>query len=111
MITCTSQLWSPSDRRVQARAAFPREAVVCVNNGMWRVPLRDISLRGLGVLLPRELAPASRLVVELFNKAGHFWHRKSLDVVHSTRSDHGMWLVGSIFRQEFSVEELRALLG
>jgi hypothetical protein len=111
MTVLSPQAVSPSDRRTESRASYPREAILCLDHGLWRVSLRDISARGLGVLLPRELAPASRLIIELFSTTGQFWHRKSVEVVHVTDFDGATWLVGSIFRQEFSAEELRALIG
>lgn len=99
-----------SERRGLSRAHFQGEVVLLGRNGIWTVMARDISTRGLGVVLDREPDPSTRLVVELFNRIGNFWHRKGLQVVHTTRQGANCWLLGSLFVQEFTGEELRALL-
>lgn len=98
-----------ADRRALARRTCEGAAVLLLKHGIWTARVHDISARGLGVLLPHEVGPHARLVVELFNRPGNFWYRKGLEVVHVTpRGD--TWLVGSMFVQEFSAAELRELL-
>jgi hypothetical protein len=100
-----------SDRRTLSRSQYGGETVFFLRNGIWTARPRDITRRGIGVVLHREVGPRARLVVELFNKVGNFWHRKGLEVVHATPQDDDTWLVGSVFVQEFSEEEMHALLG
>jgi hypothetical protein len=100
---------SSTDRRSSTRRNCEGAAVLLVKHGIWNARLRDISARGLGVVLPHEVGAHSRLVVELFNRPGNFWYRKGLEVVHVTPQGN-TWLVGSVFVQEFSAAELQELL-
>lgn len=99
------------DRRSLTRSLYAGQAVLLARSGVWTVTARDISTRGFGVVLDRELDPQARLVVELFNRLGNFWYRKGVQVIHATPHEGNTWLVGGIFVQEFSDEDLHALLG
>jgi hypothetical protein len=99
------------ERRTLVREASSGRAVLCLKNGVVLATLRDISTRGLGVVLSCEPETPSHLVVELFDKTGHFWHRKGVQVIHVTPRGDGTWLMGSVFLQEFTPEEVQAILG
>jgi hypothetical protein len=99
-----------TERRSLPRIELATPAVVCLKSGIWTTTSRDITCRGLGIVLPYQIGAHSRLVVELYNKVGQFWFRKGLEIIHVTPRDTHTWLVGSVFVQEFSAEELQALV-
>lgn len=99
-----------AERRALTRCHWEAPVVLVLKNGIWTARLHDISTRGLGVLVTQELSAQSRLMVELFNPRANFWHRKALEVVHATPHGSDGWLLGSLFLQEFTADELHALL-
>ena len=76
----------------------------------WKAALRDISPSGIGLLIDRAVDSGSLVVVELFDRAGKFWHLKVIRVVHVTPSASGLWVVGNTFLQRLTDEEFAGLL-
>ena len=102
------------ERRARARrscsSASAPPATAALGTELWPFPVRDISARGLGMLLDRRLDTGALVTVELLNRGLNFWHLKLLRVVHVTpRGDH-LWLVGSAFLKELTDDELQSLL-
>jgi hypothetical protein len=101
---------SATERRAAARTPFEAEAVFYVGTEIWKAPCQNICPHGLGILLDRPPDPKTPIVVELRNRVENYWHRKHLRVVHATPRGDNTWIVGSMFVQELSDDELRALL-
>ena len=47
----------------------------------------------------------------LFNHAANLWYLKIMQVVHTTPQSDGTWLVGNLFLQKLTNEQLRGVLG
>jgi len=98
------------ERRTLPRAPCEVTTILYVGTEFWETTAHDICAGGLGVLWDRAVDLDTRLTVELFNPRGQFWHRKRLRIVHATPQDGNLWRLGSVFVQEFTPEELQALL-
>jgi hypothetical protein len=72
--------------------------------------VRDISSKGIGLLLDYEVDPRQRLRIELPSLTGALWHLKVLDVIHATPREGTHWIVGGVFPAPLTDEQLRILL-
>jgi hypothetical protein len=77
----------------------------------WLGNLRNISLRGLSLVLDRRFEAGSLLIIELADNAkagGRFW---SVRVVNVTPEVKKRWIMGCEFIRPLSQEELQTLRG
>jgi hypothetical protein len=65
----------------------------------WRGIVRDISISGLGLLVPRAFEPGTLLVIEPLAKQDAF-HTQCVRVIRSTREASGGWLLGCEFAMQ-----------
>lgn len=102
-----------SERRTQARLPFvdpgSLSVLTALGQDLWRAPVRNISIGGIGMVLDRRVDPGTLLAIELLNQAQQFWHLKLLRVIHATPQDGKNWLIGSAFLKGFSDGEFQAL--
>jgi CheY-like chemotaxis protein len=103
----------PGMEEHRARTRMPGRGQVGFNRQceLGTAPVRDISTGGVCLLLPHSVEPGEVLNIELFNRAGNFWHLKPLRVVHATPMDERRWLVGGAFVRELSTDQLQAVGG
>src|SRR5947207_6936302 len=73
--------------------------------------VRDLSSRGIGLLLDKEVNPGKLLSAQLFNQAWRRWQMKTMRVVHVRLHENGWWVVGCSFAQPFGDEEFWAMIG
>jgi hypothetical protein len=79
----------------------------------WPGKVRDISRGGIGLLLRHCFRCGTRLSIGLWDRAGTFLRTVQVRVVHVTplREEGGpVWLLGCVFDQPLTEEELQALL-
>lgn len=72
--------------------------------------VRDLSTGGIRLEVARPIEPDYPLDVELYNRAGNYWHVKPLRVVHATPAGEDHWVVGSAFMRELSPDQLQQVL-
>ena len=110
-----SELWMPErlERRALTRHVCHGSLPLAARAGheYWKVALRDISPGGLGMLIDRAVDSGSLVAVELFNRAGNFWHLKVIRVVHVSPRASGLWVAGNAFLQQLTEEEFDDLVG
>lgn len=99
-----------AERRSLPRAPCNLSLLLYMGSDIWEATAHNISARGMALAWDRVVEPDTRLTAELFNPLDQFWHRKRLRVVHATPQGKDLWTLGGIFVQEFTGEELRALL-
>jgi hypothetical protein len=75
----------------------------------WTAVIRDVSARGLGLLLPRRFEPGAVLFVEPFGLTGYATRVLPAKVVRVTARDGGAWLIGCEFLTELREDEVSAL--
>jgi hypothetical protein len=100
----------PPERRSQARrlCADPIPVFAALGQDLCQAPVRNITARGIGILLDRRVDPGTLMAVELLNKTQQFWHLKLLRVIHATQEGQ-RWLVGSAFLKGFTDAEFQSL--
>jgi hypothetical protein len=72
--------------------------------------VRDVSQRGIGLLLQQSLEPGTMVVIELPRRHTGFSGILSGQVRHATLQADGCWLVGCSLTRSLSEEELNCLL-
>lgn len=107
MVSCTPLL---SERRLQPRAPCNLALLLYLGSDIWEATAHNICTRGLALAWDQAVEPDTRLTAEVLNPLDHFWHRKRLRIVHVTPQGENLWILGGIFVQEFTAEELEALL-
>jgi hypothetical protein len=100
----------PAERRTQARHACSWEAPYRTNDHFGTARVCDLSMGGLGILLPREVSPGGLLTVELRDRVCNSWRLKTVRVVHAAPKSGGQWLVGSVFTKALTSAELAGIL-
>jgi hypothetical protein len=70
----------------------------------------NLSLDGAGVLLPRPLEPETLFVLHVKNSVGDRVYALAGRVVHATTQLTGDWLIGCIFADPLTADDLEALL-
>jgi hypothetical protein len=76
---------------------------------VWTALIRDVSPRGLGLVLPRRFEPGSVLFVEPFGLTRHSTRLLPVKVVQATAQGVGGWLIGCEFVKELGEDEVREL--
>jgi hypothetical protein len=70
----------------------------------------DLSTRGAGLLLTQPLAADTLLVLSLKSTSGDKGYELAGRVIHSTIQSAGDWLIGCLFADPLTPEDLDALL-
>jgi PilZ domain len=99
-----------AERRTQVRHTCSWEAPYRTNDHFGTARVCDVSVGGLGILLPREVSPGGLLTVELRDRQRNSWRLKTLRVVHAAPQSEGLWLVGSAFTKALTTAELAAIM-
>jgi hypothetical protein len=103
------------DRRLTVRYASEHHAFFQPREGdprvLWQARVRDISDKGIGLILHREFDPGVELSIELPAEVNHPLRSLRVSIVHVTALEEGQWLVGCEFVQELSQEDMDALRG
>jgi hypothetical protein len=76
----------------------------------WLAGVRDLSVKGIGLILTRRLEPGTLLSVELQNAAETYQRTILARIVHVQETEDGSWRVGGMFISRLQEEELQALL-
>src|SRR5262245_51855451 len=76
---------------------------------LWPSRVVNISCGGLGLLLSRRFEPGTLLQVEVQTPKQGFSRPLLVQVLHLTGHDHGGWLLGCVFTQPLSEDELQQL--
>jgi hypothetical protein len=69
----------------------------------------DLSSGGIGLILPRQLEAGSLLEIRMQNPKRNYSCTRLVLAVHSRPESDGNWLVGGLFYNELSIEELEGL--
>jgi hypothetical protein len=77
---------------------------------MWPATVRDISTRGVGLVLGRRFEQGVGLAVEVPGPNGQPAETLLARVVHTTALPEGRWLLGCAFVSELSEDELDAVV-
>lgn len=72
--------------------------------------VRDFSMRSLGILIDRPIAPGTLLVVQLRSAHSGLSALLSAEVRHATEQGSGAWLLGCTLRRRLNEHEALALL-
>ncbi len=76
----------------------------------WLAQVRNISIRGLGLVLQRTLAPGTLLEVELENPAKGFHRVVQARVVHVQPTPGRGFMAGCAFVNKLEADEIQAIL-
>jgi len=103
-----------AERRVRVRYAQPLRTYIQRGQGdldqvWWMGKVRDISGQGIALLLQQRFEPDSLLTLELENRAQTSSFTIQVRVVRVSPRPGG-WLLGCVFTQDLSEEEVQALL-
>ena len=74
------------------------------------VRVKDISMSGIGLLVPEELKPDMLLAIKLVNPAKKFSKTALVRVVHVTQQSGNYWLIGGNLDTPLTYDELCALV-
>ena len=77
----------------------------------WEATVRDISCRGIGLLLPRRFEAGTLLAVELIEEPEGKKRLLLARVVRTSPQSEGSWLVGCTLVSSLTEDELQYLLG
>lgn len=103
----------PLDRgecRSQCRYRCNWETPYRLNMEIGTARVRDLSTGGIRLELSHQVEMETPMSVELFNKAGNYWHVKQIRLVHAEPASEQRWVVGSEFLRELSPNQLREVL-
>jgi hypothetical protein len=105
---------SASNRRATVRyhcaPATPGRVLLVEKQEMQRAWVLDLSLTGVGLLVPRPLAAGLLIVVRMQATLGEKVYELPARVAHSTREPGGDYVVGCELITRLTPEELDALL-
>jgi serine/threonine protein kinase len=76
----------------------------------WDAQVVNLSITGIGLLLPRRFEPRTVLTVALTSTDGRVTRCRDMEVVRVVRTDRGAWYLGGTLSEKLSREELRQLL-
>ncbi len=77
---------------------------------MGRCRAQGISRSGIALRLQHSLEPGSEVLIRLKNEALDLSYDLSARVVHATRKDRDLWIVGCHLSRELTEPELETLL-
>ena len=106
---------NPAPRKVERRAAvrFPSDKrATCQplrgnKDDQWIAQLHDVSVVGVGVVVPRPFQPGTALTLEVSTEAADY--KFLMKVVRTEVRSPGHWLLGCVFARALSEEELQNL--
>jgi hypothetical protein len=105
---------APGDLRSAVRHPCDRKKnehlVAAVGIAAWPALVRDISTRGIALVVGQRHEPGTRLALRLENTRSSVICPVELEVVHTVRRPDGYWLTGGTFASRLREEELEALL-
>jgi serine/threonine protein kinase len=103
-------------RRWPCTLATVCEVAPCIHDGSeeapdsWEGVVRNLSARGIGILLPRRFEPGTLVTVVLQTPSGSFRRSLGLRIRRVVRTPDGRWFVGGMFSTELSRDEVRCLV-
>jgi hypothetical protein len=105
----------PSERRQDPRFPLSLEFFYRpIPNGegdiWWLAPVRNISVRGLGLVLQRPLNPGTLLEVELENPLKGFHRVVQARVVHIQPTASQGYMAGCAFVEKLDMDDVQAIL-
>ncbi len=105
----------PSERRRAKRYPLKLETVYRPTStssiDLWRsAKIRNISIRGIGLLLPRPFEAGAVLEIELENSAQSFFRILQVRVIHMNPMRGSSWAAGCAFTRKLTPKELQALI-
>jgi hypothetical protein len=77
----------------------------------WPATLRDLSIKGVGLILGRRFEPGAALAIELPATPTRPANTLLARVVHATAQPGGRWLLGCSLVSELSLDELESITG
>jgi hypothetical protein len=98
------------ERRAQPRRSCAYDVPYRIDNRFGTARIRDVSIGGIGMILPGAVRPGELLTVELPDPTRNSWRLKLLRVVHAKARSAGGWLVGSAFTKLLAAHELTSIL-
>ncbi|MCS6851805.1 MAG: PilZ domain-containing protein [Gemmataceae bacterium] len=75
----------------------------------WPAQVRDLSPRGIGLLLKRRFEPGTLLAVELQSLSQSYSRTLVARVVHAKAQSSGDWMIGCMLASRLDEDELEAL--
>jgi serine/threonine protein kinase len=76
----------------------------------WDTKVVNLSVSGIGVVLPRRFEPRTILSVDLASSDGRVKRSREMRVVRVIQVERGVWFLGGELTEKLSREELRLLL-
>jgi hypothetical protein len=98
------------ERRTQPRHSCAYDVPYRIDNQFGTARIRDVSIGGIGMILPGAIRPGELLTVELPDPTRNSWRLKLLRVVHAEAQSDGGWRVGSAFTKTLTADELTTIL-
>jgi hypothetical protein len=97
------------ERRVSLRRRVSLQVPCWLVDGgpVWKAHIRDISTLGIGMNLPQSVTIGSLLEMDLRSFTEVPVRRALARVVHICQEERGWWLVGCVFINELTVNELK----
>lgn len=102
-----------SERRMTMRrpCGHPSLPVTAfVTHEFWQTTVHDLSCNGIGLKLNHAVEPGTLVRLGLFSRAANLWYMKMIRVIHATKQSDGSWLVGCVFLQKLTDQQLQELL-
>ena len=72
--------------------------------------MRNLSVTGVGLILPRRFEPGTVITVVLQSPDGRVRRSLEMRVRHASRAPGGRWCTGGTFPQPLGKDELRRLV-
>src|SRR5262245_2106367 len=108
MVHCTTDE-RRSDVRYETNPGGHRVSLL-IGSAVQEAVVRDISRRGIGLLVGQEVRPDQLLMMPVGDSARQRSHLKSMRVIHTMPTGDGRWSVGCSFLQPFTEDELGTIL-
>ena len=102
------------DRRARVRYAAHQQAFCQPGSGRledhwWRATVQDISMNGIGLIVPRHFEPGTALTIELYHADQSFASALPIHVARTAAAPGGGWLLGCTLTHPLQENELKAL--
>jgi hypothetical protein len=111
-VATESSVETAIERRAWVRYRCQQRAVYCALPSYDRLgaDVRDLSVDGVGLVLPTTVEPDTELIIEMKTTARRIFLTLLARVVHCTLASENEWLVGCEFITKPTEEQLKALL-
>jgi serine/threonine protein kinase len=100
----------PCSLEIPCKVATSVHADETETQDQWQAVAHDLSVKGLGVILPRRFELGTALTVELQRANKGVARSLDIRVTHLRRAGRGSWFLGCTFTEPLAKEELRKLL-